>query len=199
MLNASGDYTRRLLRRMDAGELLLVRVAEALQRARIDNPSLVRDRLEVQRILHELDQHEVVAGVEAFGSEVGPPHVPFAQLRGAARDEVVDALLRLDALVEVLVPGENDIDAVLEKERLEQHPQLHIGSVRAARRVEWVMEEADLPVGSAGRQLLLEPVQLGLVHVVAIEGEEPDAKLWPERVEPLAVHVEALVEPLVRV
>ncbi len=63
-----------------------------------------------------------------------------------------------------------------------------------------MVEEADLPVRVAGGQLLLQPRDLRLVHVVAVEREETDAPLGRlERVVPLAVHVERLVEALVRV
>ncbi len=47
-----------------------------------------------------------VALIESLGGQIGRPDVAFAQLRRAAGDEVVDALLRLDALVEMLVAGE---------------------------------------------------------------------------------------------
>jgi hypothetical protein len=73
------------------------------QRARIHDLPLIGDRLEVHRVLGDFDQHEVIAGVEALGGQVGFLDVAVAQLRCAARREVVDPLLRLDALVEVLV------------------------------------------------------------------------------------------------
>jgi hypothetical protein len=57
-----------------------------------------------------------------------------------------------------------------------------------------MVEEGDLPVRAARRQLLFQPVGLRLVHVVAVEREETDARLRPERVEALAVHVERLVD-----
>src|SRR5688572_22726861 len=56
-----------------------------------------------------------------------------------------------------------------------------------------MMEEHDLPLRAARREFLVQPFQLLLVDVVAVEGEETDAVLWLEAVEPLAVHVERLV------
>ena len=97
---------------------------------------------------------------------------PRRSLAALPGDEVVDALLRLHPLVEVLVAGQDDVDAVLQEQRLELLAQRHVGSVLVARRVERVMEERDLPVGAARRQLLLQPGELGLVHVVAVEREE---------------------------
>ena len=50
----------------------------------------------------------------------GPPtDVALPQLAGGAAGEVVDALLRLEPLVEVLVPGEHHVDAVLDEQRLD--------------------------------------------------------------------------------
>ena len=70
----------------------------------------------------------------------------------------------------------HDVHAVLDEDRLELFA-LQIGrTVRLARRVRRMMEEADLPVGTARRQLLVEPVQLFVVDVVAVEREEPHAR-----------------------
>ena len=44
---------------------------------------------------------------------------PLAQLGRGAGDDVGDALLRLDPLVEVLVAGEHHVDAVSQEQRLE--------------------------------------------------------------------------------
>ena len=47
--------------------------------------------------------------------------------------------------------------------------------MRLARRIRRVMEETDLPVGTAVGELLIEPGQLLVVDVVAVEREEPHA------------------------
>ena len=71
-----------------------------------------------------------------------------------------------------------------------------------------MMEEGDLPVRARRAQLLVQPVELLLAQVVAVEGEEAHAARGQlrepargraERVEPLAVHVEELVRGLVGV
>ena len=99
----------------------------------------------------------------------------------------------------MLVAGEDHVDAVLEEHGLEQ-PALQVGrAVRLARRIERMMEERDLPIRSAGGELLVEPLQLLLVDVVAVDGEEADAALRLEAVVLLAVHVEVLVEALLGV
>src|SRR5687768_2027413 len=56
-----------------------------------------------------------------------------------------------------------------------------------------MVEEDDLPVGSACRQLLVEPFELLAVHIIAVDREEPHAVLWLEAVVLLAAHVERLV------
>src|SRR5437762_814784 len=121
------DYTRRDASRRAAlsllcrsCELLLLLVAEPRQDTGIHRLALIGNDLEVQLVLHDLDQHEVIARVEFPGSQIGRFDVAFTQLRRAAGGEVVDALLWLDALVEVFVAAEHGIDAVLQEQRLEQ-------------------------------------------------------------------------------
>ena len=58
--------------------------------------------------------------------------VPLPQLPARSGHEVDDALLRLDPLVEVIVPGKHDADAVLDEERLERVAQRQC-PIRAAR------------------------------------------------------------------
>ena len=68
------------------------------------------------------------------------------------------------------------------------------------RGVERVVEEADLPVRARRPELLLQPRELRLVHVVAVQREEARAALGRlERVVALAAHVEPGVEALIRV
>jgi len=62
----------------------------------------------------------VGAAIEADVGERRRPDVAGAQRAGAARDEVGDPLLRLDALVEVLVSRERDRHAVREENRFER-------------------------------------------------------------------------------
>ena len=68
-----------------------------------------------------------------------------------------------------------------------------------AGRVQRVVEERDLPVLAERLQLLLEPRDLLRLGIGALEREEPDVLLRRlERVVELAVHVEQLVEALLR-
>src|SRR5215207_427409 len=70
------------------------------------------DDLEVHLVLDDLEEHEGEVFVERLLRQGRARlHVALAELPARARDEVVDALLRLDALVEVLVPGQHDVDA----------------------------------------------------------------------------------------
>src|SRR5688572_1570278 len=64
-----------------------------------------------------------------------------------------------------------------------------------------MVEEGDLPVRSACRKLLLQPLNLLRIHVIAVERKEADTRRerWLERVVPLAVHVEQLVHTLIRI
>ena len=135
--------------------------------------------------------------------------VPLAQPATGSGHPVHDAaLLGLDALVDVVVPGERGAHTVLDEERLQDRPRLQRGAVGPARRVQGVMEERDLPVGARGGKLLLQPVELRLVQVGGVEGEEAHAAFGqlrdpafgrPEGEVTLASHVEELVEALVRV
>ena len=65
------------------------------------------------------------------------------------------------------------------------------------RRVQSVMEEADLPVLISGiLQLLLQPGELLGVHVVAIEGEEADISFF-KSVVTSSIHIENFVQALI--
>jgi hypothetical protein len=123
------------------------------------------------------------------------PDVAFAQLAGRSGGEVLDALLRPNALVEMLVAGERKVDAVFLQQRFDERPERQVGSVSFARRVDRMMHEHDLPLCCRLRELSLEPVQLPRAHVAAVEREELCRSL-AERIEPFAVHVERLVSHL---
>jgi hypothetical protein len=73
----------------------------------------------------EFDEHEVIILVVAdFTGRTFEVHAAPADLSACASDEIVDAVLRFRALVDVIVAGEGDIDLVALKERLKQSPQL---------------------------------------------------------------------------
>ena len=167
--------------------------------AGVDALAAPRDGLEAHHVAVDLDQHEALSVSKplAVSAEL-LDDVAGAQLGRAAGGEVVDALLRLEPLVEVLVAGEDDVEVVLDEQRLDDRAQVDFRAVAAARRIERMMEEGNLPLRVRLRQLLLEPALLVLVHVVAVEREEADVLLLIG-VEALAVHVEGLVEALVRI
>ena len=167
--------------------------------AGVDALAATRNGLEPHHVAVDLDEHEALFGIEALGGHRRrADDVAGAQLGRAAGREVVDALLRLEPLVEVLVAGEDDVEVVLDEQRLDDRPQVDFRSVPAARRIDRVMEVGDLPLRVRLRQLVLEPALLVLVHVVAVEGEEAHVLLLIG-VEALAAHAEVLVEALVRI
>src|SRR5437868_12860079 len=149
----------------------------APDRTGVDRAARPRDRLKVQRVAGDLDQHELPVLVEADGAQLGlgrasAPQVAAAQLRGASRGEVVDAVLRLHALVEMLVPGENDVHAVADEERLDERAQIRLGAVATARGVDRVMKKTDLPRRLRRLELAPEPLELLRIHVIAVEREK---------------------------
>ena len=185
------------------------RRAGPVDHSAVDRHAGPADRLEVQVVSGDLHDHEVVVAVEPLGGHVRGAEVPRAQRATATGHPVHDAaLLGLDALVDVVVPGERGAHAVLDEEGLQDRPRLQRGAVGPARRVQGVMEERDLPVGARGRELLLQPVELRLVQVAGVEGEEAHAAFGqlrdpalgrPEGVVALATHVEERVETFGRV
>ncbi len=95
---------------------------------------VLRDRVEEELIPVDLGREERVIGVEshcgqpALGIDVPPPQLP-----ARSHHEMHDAVLRLDALVEVIVAGEDDGDVVGEEQRLEHRPQIRMRPVLPSR------------------------------------------------------------------
>lgn len=77
------------------------------------------DGLKKQFVARDFDQHERAIPVESDLRQRALREIAASQLRGSALDEVVDALLRLHAFIEVLVAREHDVHAVLHEQRLE--------------------------------------------------------------------------------
>src|SRR5215471_1726667 len=117
-----------------------------MNRSGVDDQPGPRNRVEQQVSPGDLDQHEALILIETRGLELGPHDVAAAQLAACALDEVVDPLLWIQAFVEVLVPREDDGDAVPNEERLEDNTQLHRRAVLTTVRVQWMVEIADLPL-----------------------------------------------------
>ena len=101
--------------------------------ARVHHLTGARDRVEVQLVAADLGDEEGAIGIVARRrnrrplGEVAPP-----QLSARADDEMHDAVLRLRALVDVIVAGEDDADAVLDEDRLENLLQVVAGAVTLA-------------------------------------------------------------------
>src|SRR3990172_6204211 len=97
-------------------------------------------------------------------------------------------MLRLDFLVDMVVPGKDDVDSIFLEERLDPRSQVGIRTVRLSVRVQSVMKKADLPGRVRALEVLLDPSQLRRVHVSAVEREEPYVPFF-EIVIPLSEHV----------
>ena len=88
---------------------------------------------EVHRVAVDLGGHEGQVGVEAAGGQAGRGiDVAGPQLAAGSDHEVDDALLRLDALVEVVVAGQHDADVVFQEQRLQHLAQAEIRAVPVA-------------------------------------------------------------------
>ena len=74
----------------------------------------------------------------------------------------------------MVVARKDDVDAIGDEQRLEQHTHVDRGTVCAAIRIQRMMEIADLPVLLRALQGVLEPGQFLLIDLVAVEREEPD-------------------------
>src|SRR5262245_45792423 len=93
----------------------------------------------------DFNQHEVQVLIEALGGQAGPGDVRLAYFTGSARDKVLDPVLRFEPLVEVLVSREYHVDTVLQEHGFQYRPQLEIGAMPLAGRIQRMMEETDLP------------------------------------------------------
>ena len=75
-------------------------------------------------------------------------NVAGTQLPACSGDEICDAVLRLQAFIEMFVARQHDADVVLDEQGLQLFAQVERGSMRAARGIQRMMEECDLPVGA---------------------------------------------------
>src|SRR5687767_5211975 len=97
-------YRRRLRLRDDRlRRLVLVRSsrADAANAASVERRAFAADRLKIQFLAHDLDQHEGVVRIVAVDGQVRLSQVALPQLRRRSDDEVGHAILRLEPLVEV--------------------------------------------------------------------------------------------------
>src|SRR5712692_6461747 len=101
-----------------------------LKNARIHCFTCPRDSLKIELVAGDFDQHERPVSVEAFDSVRRWLEVMKTQFPGVSQDEVVDPIMRLDSLVDMIVPGKNDVDSVFLEDRFEQRSQIRIGTVK---------------------------------------------------------------------
>lgn len=86
--------------------------------------------------------------------------IAAAKLARRTADEVGDAALWRQALVDVIVAAENDLHAVLDKERLENGPKIRLCPVAARGGVQRVMKIRNLPGRGRRSQLAAQPREL---------------------------------------
>jgi hypothetical protein len=111
----------------------------------------------------------------------------------ASRHEVANPLLWRDALIEVLVSGEDDLDLVLEEHGL-YHGSDDVAALRRMfpGRVERMVEEGESPLLAGVREDGAEPLGLiGIGRVIAVQDREADVALV-ERIVVAILHVEGL-------
>src|SRR5262245_36362022 len=82
------------------------------------------NRLKAGFLVADFEHHKVVVVVKArCGEAASLVYVPAPDLPGGARNEILNALLRLDALVDVIVTGNRHVHSVTGKQGLETSPQ----------------------------------------------------------------------------
>ena len=101
--------------------------------ARVHHLTGAGDRVEEQLIAIDLGDEERAIGIIALRRDRGSlGEVAAPQLAAGADDEMDDAVLRLGALVDVIVAGEDDAHAVLDEDRFEDLLQVVAGAVALA-------------------------------------------------------------------
>ena len=105
----------------------------AREDTRVDGLARARDGVKVHLVADDFSGHERQVGIESLRRKARPSvDVARPQLASGPDDKVRDPLLRLNALVEVVVPGEHDAHVVLQEERLEHFAQAEVRAVPVA-------------------------------------------------------------------
>src|SRR5262249_25101812 len=90
--------------------------------------------------------HVVIIPVVAHGPEwTSQVDVAGAHLPAGAGDEILDALLRVDALVNVVVSGDDGVDSVTRQDRFDSGSQAQTGAMFLSRGINGMMKDRDLP------------------------------------------------------
>ncbi len=139
----------------------------------VDRAAGPRNSREEHVIVRDFDQHEALILIEVGCGLLVWPKVALPQLACGARHEVVDTLLRLDSLVDVIVAGKHDVDAVSKEDRLEHDTKINRGAVPRGVRIQRMMEVTDLPRLFRVAESRLQPLQLFGIQLRAVENNEP--------------------------
>ncbi len=167
-----------------------------MNHTRIDDRVSSRDNLKLHDTLLNLDDdegHVLIEGSRPLRR--ARTEIAAAKLARRAAYEVGDAALWHEALVHVIVAAEDDLHAVLDEERLENSPEIHLRPVAARGGVQRVMEIRNLPGRGRRSQLPPQPRELRWVHVIAVQRKKLHVQSR-EAVITLAVHVEERVVAL---
>src|SRR6266511_3582926 len=168
-------------------------------RSAINHRAASGDGLKVDLLIFDHHLQVVIVLVVAHGPErTSHVDVAVAHLPAGAGDEILDALLRFDAFVNVVVSGEDDVDSVAREEWFDPSSQAEVRAVLSRRGIDGVMEDSDLPLGRRLLQHAFEPAGLGHVESGRIDHEkfgQPVA--FFDCVVALAAHVEERVPALV--
>ena len=107
-----------------------------VNRSLVNGLAGTRDHLEMKFVSRDLVQHEALVLVEAGGHLRRRLDVALAKLSACTGDEVEDSFLRLQAFVDMVVTGIDDVDAVLDKNRLQSDSEVDGGAVPPAIRIQ---------------------------------------------------------------
>src|SRR5688572_2061320 len=166
-----------------------LRVA-AGDRLRIYRLTCSRDRLKVHTTVGDLQHQKRQIGIEgSFRQRRTFLNIPLTELAARACNKILNAILRFNSFVDVVVAGENNVYAVPNKDRLERPANAFGRPVPAAGGIRRVMEKRYLPFRVILCQFSFKPLDLGLLEINTIQGvERRDAFLEP--VILLAAHIE---------
>src|SRR5947209_9079306 len=118
------------------------------QHAGIDRFAAARDHLKVKLVSGDFHQRESLIGVKSLLRIRRGPQIVWAQLAGVPQHEIIDAILRLQSLITMLVAGHDHVDSALLKNRLQQTAQINIRAMVPAVRIQRMMKETDFPCGA---------------------------------------------------
>src|SRR5215813_3704410 len=170
-----------------------------MDRSSINHRAASGDGLKADLFIIDFHLHIVIVIVEAHVPErTSHIDVAFADFSAGSGDKILDALLRFNAFIGMVMSRENDVDSVASKEGFDYSPQTEIRAVSLSRGVDWMMEDRDLPFCRGLLQYALKPTSLGRVKIGRVHHEEfGQSVAFFDRVIALTAHVELRVMALV--